>query len=346
MVTDDRAAHRDAESPAQPWPFVILPDRRRWLEEILGRDAALPDGARWLDLTLDADGARARYALGDASCALRFVRTAAPTAGLRHFCVEGDATPALHAAVVARVAAQEARFGLAVPAAARRPIDHYLPAPLALRAGMRVLELGAGDAATSRAIAAWARDASAAVDVVALDLDPSRADGLRGSGVRFVCADAFRVPPALGRFDVILCLGCISQMVMRRPVTALDGLVAHWSSLLTASGQLIVQDIDRDADGDDGARGAALFEREKWPLIPPATLEGALRARGFRAVARHSALQCYAATRANAADYLGLQHCQHPQDVESPWGVARRTAPEEEGAYAFSYVTLQAHRGA
>jgi SAM-dependent methyltransferase len=330
---------------------VVLPDGRAFLEALFGRDLPRPEAVRLVELRVESDLVTARYRLasGEARLQLRRREYAAPLPHARFAFEDLDGAPTdLVEALSSRLATREQLVDLAVPSSLPLPLDRFLPSPLRLRDGARVLELGVGDGGVTLSIAAHLRALGLRGEAVAVDIDPSREGPLRAADptVRFVCADVWHLPPSLGVFDVVLNLGCISHLLLGRPVGALDALLGRWRHLLAPHGELIVLELDRDAGGDDCARGASLVERHKWPLLSAETLAAAMQAGGFVDVATKRSLLCYAATRACAEDYLGLRHHAHTRKGANPEAAGGPVSAGAEGPHAFGAFVVHARRAA
>lgn len=239
-------------------------------------------------------------------------------------------------------------------------IASMLPEPLPLRDGVRVLEIGTGDGTTIRQVATWARELGATGEFVGLDREPSRAEpfaaaareaGL-GERTHFLRGDAFHLPPDLEAFDVLLCFECLSQFIFEAlpaPVapatveTRLAALLAHWRSVLAPGGRLVIADTDRDAAGDEHARGVALFEQERWPLLPSALVDAALRGAGFEALRTRSSLRQRNTSRDEMEQSMGAgRHRRLPRGNFPPPPFAPRVAHEADGVYQLSWRVVQA----
>ncbi len=201
-------------------------------------------------------------------------------------------------------------------------IASILPAPLPLRDGLRVLEIGTGDGTTILQIAQWGAELGVTGRYVGVDRDPSRAGPFRASAAAagvgdtatFARADAFCLGSALGRFDVLVSVDCLSQFVFEGLPAGvgcdaveqrLTDMLAHWRTVLEAGGLLVVADTDRESAGDPAARAIAVFERERWPLLPGAVIDAALRAAGFASLRTRSTLRQRSGSRDDLERFVG-----------------------------------------
>lgn len=243
-------------------------------------------------------------------------------------------------------------------------LDSLLPAPLPLRDGVRVLELGTGDGTTILQVASWARGGGRRGEFVGLDRDPSRAEPLARAAaaagvaetVRFARGDAFGVPPELGQFDVLLCCECLSQFVFEGlparvspdAVRArLTDLLTHWRTLLTPGGVLVIAETDRDAAGDAAARGIAIFERERWPLIPNTVLDAVLAATGFDELITRASLRQENASRDEMEQSMGAgAYRRLPRGNFPPPPFPPRVPQATEGPHELHWRVVQARAGA
>ena len=235
-----------------------------------------------------------------------------------------------------------------------------LPAPLPLRDGVRVLEIGTGDGNTILQVATWASELGVRGSFVGLDREPSRAQPFAeraeaagvGDTTRFACENAFRIPPSLGPFDVLLCFECLSQFIFEAQPsdgTTVDAvrdgvtsLFTHWRTLVSPGGVLVIAETDRDAAGDANARGIALFEQERWPLLPSAVIDEALRAAGFDALlTRSSVLQ--SGERDKLERWMGSgPYRRMPRREWPPTPFPPRVPQAAEGAYEINWRVVQA----
>ena len=198
----------------------------------------------------------------------------------------------------------------------------FLPAPLPLRDGVQVLEIGTGDGSTILQVATWARELGVRGHFIGLDREPARAQPFAeraaaagvGEMTRFECHDAFRIASPSGPFDLLLCFDCLSQFVFEGlpaghdPDSARDrltALLAHWRTLLSPGGLLVIAETDRDAAGDSHARGIALFEQERWPLLPSELLDAALRTAGFGTLLSRSSVRQQCGSRDEMEQSMG-----------------------------------------
>lgn len=201
-------------------------------------------------------------------------------------------------------------------------IASLLPEPLPLRDGVRVLEIGTGDGTTILQVAVGAREQGVHGELVGLDREPSRAEPFAaaaakagvGDLARFARGNAFQIAPELGPFDVLLCFECLSQFVFEglpasvapdAVQTRLRDLLAHWCTLLAPGGLLVIADTDRDAAGDANARGIALFEQERWPLLPSDVVDAALRSAEFDGLQTRSSLRQQNTSRDEMERWMG-----------------------------------------
>src|SRR5262245_14146622 len=80
-------------------------------------------------------------------------------------------------------------------------IASLLPAPLPLRDGVRVLEIGTGDGSTVLQVAQWGAELGIRGRYIGLDREPTRAQPFAaaaaaaavGDTAEFACFDAFRI---------------------------------------------------------------------------------------------------------------------------------------------------------
>lgn len=248
-----------------------------------------------------------------------------------------------------------------------------LPAPLVLRDGMRVLEVGCGNGETAADVATWFREAGLRAEIVAVDnrpecrrqvIDAAAANGVEDT-VRFVAADVFALP-ALGRFDLLLCVNGLAQLVFegstarfpgleaaavveawrRAPedmVTRVcDALLGHWRDQLVPQGTIVVLDLNRDLGTEARARGVALYERTKWPMLPVPRLAAALERAGFAAIRVNSIPQVRFPRKEEVHPSLGGGTERPQPHVPAPlWPLP---AVGDDGDYEYAIYVLQAQR--
>jgi len=240
--------------------------------------------------------------------------------------------------------------------------ERFLPAPLTWREGVRVLEIGTGDGSTILQLATWAREAGVRGEFVGIDREPARAglftQAAAAAGLSdiawFEQQDAFRISPHLGVFDLIVCFDCISQFAFDRfpegvptdiRVRLADGLFAHWRTLIGQDGLLLVAEVDRDTPGDADARGVALFEQEKWPLVPPAVIEEAVLASGFESIIAKCSPYAEDASREDMERRFGAgRYRRLPRHPFRPSPFAPRVPDSCEGVHRLTWRVLQARR--
>jgi SAM-dependent methyltransferase len=201
-------------------------------------------------------------------------------------------------------------------------IAALLPAALPLRDGVRMLEIGTGDGTTILQVAQWGSELGIRGRYVGLDREPTRAGPFAaaaaaagvGGTTEFACFDAFQIGMELGRFDVVLCFDCLSQFVFEGLPAGvatdsverrLGELFAHWGTLLVPGGMLVIADTDRDVPGDAAARAIALFEQERWPLLPGGVVAATLGAAGFDSLLTRSSLRKRSDSRAQIERLMG-----------------------------------------
>lgn len=238
---------------------------------------------------------------------------------------------------------------------------------------MRVLEVGCGNGETAADVARWFREEGFHAEVIAADNRPecgeqvvrtAETHGVDGM-VRFVAADAFALPD-LGRFDILLCVNCLAQLVFEGSTSRFPGLDAagiaaawrrapealtetvcgelltHWRAQLAPRGTIIILDLDRDIRGDAHARGVTLYERAKWPMLPVALLSAALVHAGFDELRVRSVLQARFAGREDVHPSLGGGAARPQAHVPAPlWPLP---SASEDGEYEYAIYVLQAHR--
>jgi SAM-dependent methyltransferase len=235
-----------------------------------------------------------------------------------------------------------------------------LPAPLPLREDVRVLEIGTGDGTTIRQVARWGAGLGIRGRYVGLDRDPARAEpfaaAAAAAGVaettEFACFDAFGIGEKLGRFDVILCVECLSQFVFEGlPAGVATGVVegrladllAHWRTLLLPGGMLVVADTDRDVPGDAAARAVTVFERERWPLLPWSVVEATLRAARFDALLTRSSLGQQSGSRDKIERWMGGgRHRRLPRGNFPPPPYPSRVPEVADGIHELTCRVVQA----
>jgi SAM-dependent methyltransferase len=242
-----------------------------------------------------------------------------------------------------------------------------LPAPIPLRHGLRVLDVATGSGETAFELAGWFREAGLEPDIVAVDIDArrraeferkARALGMEDS-VRLVVADAHDLA-AIGRFDLAFCVAGISQILFCPPSSRFEAraptaeavlsvsveLLSSIGSALTPGGTLVVMDLDRDVPGEDHARGTALFEDNKWSLLPPRVIEQALRIAGFEAIRTTRRLLARHPNREETERSFAYIRPDPVRDrrtrFTSPWP---REVVGPAGPHAFSTHIVQAQRG-
>lgn len=242
-----------------------------------------------------------------------------------------------------------------------------LAVPIPLRDGMRVLEIGTGNGETAADVALWFREAGQRAEIVGIDRDPCNREKFErtatsagvGAMTRFVVANAHCLPP-LGFFDMVLCVGCFSQIVFVdvpelsvAPTNAPQAsqslelvqsvcgrLLDHWRASLAPAGAIVIFDFERDASDDAHARGLALFEDTKWPLVGLSLLRVALANAGFDDIHARTKPILTCAGREEALRSLGPE----PKKPAMP-ALPRSWAPaSRQGPHALSVFVAQARR--
>ena len=300
---------------------VILPGQENVIADVFGRGAVLPGNYRWLDGRIDKGEISCRYdSPGGTVVVTCVVRENAASGAVLTECfaltvTQGNPSPELLATIAARLREREAgiQMSRATSARAAAAFEKHLHAPLELRTGMRILEIGAGEGVALLELAARAREANVRAEFIAVDKDTTRsgpftqAASARGllDMTRFESANAWQLPPHLGRFDVVLCLGCVSLFAVGR-TDPLDSLFWHWSSFMRPGARMVIAEVDRQATDEHQARAVALYERRKWPLIPAAEIDAALEKAGFAPRVAKRSLHFRTASLDDAERYLGF----------------------------------------
>jgi len=134
-----------------------------------------------------------------------------------------------------------------------RVLEKLIPERMA---GRRVLEVACGTGYWTVLVARTAKSL-AATDAVEEPMQIAQSKDFGGHGVRFALADAYALPPALGRFDAALAVFWWSHVPRRRIGAFLDSLHAR----LERGARVLFMDNryvegsstpihERDADGD------------------------------------------------------------------------------------------------
>lgn len=238
-----------------------------------------------------------------------------------------------------------------------------LPAPLPLRDGVRVLEIGTGDGRTILEVAQWGSELGIRGRYVGLDREPTRAEPFAaaaaaaavGDTTEFACFDAFAIGAELGRFDVLLCVDCLSQFVFEGLPAGvatsaverrLADLLGHWRTVLAPGGVLVIADTDRDVAGDAAARAIAVFEQERWPLLPRSVVEATLRAAGFDSLLTRSSLGQQSGSRDEIERSMGAgRHRRLPRGNFPPPPYPPRLTEIADGIHELTVRVVQASVG-
>lgn len=172
-----------------------------------------------------------------------------------------------------------------------RSLRHRLPAILPAAGPLRLLEVGAGDGAVSREMAAWARGRGRPCAVVALELHPQTleiaAARTPAGAALLVRGDARRLPFADGSFHAaVLCLTL-------HHFDGVEALAVLREAGRVAAGRLLVSDLER---AWPNRIGAAFLARTLWRRNAltrhdgPVSVERAYRAGELYALARAAGL--------------------------------------------------------
>jgi SAM-dependent methyltransferase len=242
----------------------------------------------------------------------------------------------------------------------RPRIASLLPAPLPLRDGVRVLEIGTGDGTTILQVAQRGAELGIRGRYFGVDRDQIRAApfaaaaaaaGVAGT-TRFACFNAYRIGLELGQFDVLLCFDCLSQFAFQELPAGVDTdaverrlaeLFAHWRTLLTPGGMLVIADTDRDVPGDAAARAVMLFEQERWPLLPAGVVDARLRAAGFDSLVTRSSLRQRANSREEIERSMGAgRHRSLPRGDFPPSPYPARVPEIVDGIHELTWRVVQA----